>query len=135
AGAVADALAACRWLRRLGVPDPQILLHLSPWPENRAELREELRRICPPARSKDIDDSLIQLEEVVGGTRLYVFLFGHGIFEPTSQRLFLTQGVKQKEPRKMGLDLFIPRFLAMPFARQFLFLEGCQNLPYSQSER
>ncbi|HSN86939.1 MAG TPA: hypothetical protein VL025_09285, partial [Thermoanaerobaculia bacterium] len=132
-GAVADALAAYRWLRRLDVPDQQILIHASPSQAVRADL-DKIRPGCPPARSTDIDDSLIRLEEEAG-SRLFVFLFGHGIFEPTSRRLFLTQEFKQKQPMNMGLDLFIPRFLEMPFARQFLFMDGCQNLPYSQTER
>ncbi|HZF12051.1 MAG TPA: hypothetical protein VFE33_24965 [Thermoanaerobaculia bacterium] len=133
-GAVADALTAYRWLRRLGVPDGQILLHASPSPAIRAQL-EAVRPGCRPARSPDIDDSIVRLEDVVGGTRLFVFLCGHGLFEPTSERLFLTQEFSQRRPANLGLKLYVPRLLEMPFERQFLFMDGCQNLPYSQSER
>ena len=56
-GAVADALAACRWLRRLGVPDEQVLLHASPsdgvrrssTPSGRAARRRPRRTSTAPS--------------------------------------------------------------------------------------
>lgn len=133
-GAVADALAAVSWLRRLGVPDEQILLHASPSSENRPAL-ESVRPRCPAANSYDIDKSIVRLEKVSGGSRLFVFLMGHGLYEATSGPLFLTQDFTQSSAANMGIMLYVQRFLAMGFRRQFLFLDGCQNLPYSQSER
>src|SRR5260370_39192273 len=83
-----------------------------------------------------MDKAIVRLERGIGGTRLFVFLAGHGLYEPTSRRLFLTQEFTPDTPTNMGMDLYIERFRSMAsFDRQFLFLDGCQNLPYSQSER
>jgi len=131
-GAVADAVAFVDWLRRLGVPETQILLHASPTKRSRRLLKG---RSAVEASAPAIDASIVRLESIGGGSRLLVYLAGHGLYEPTAGRLFLFPEFTENTPLNMGLDLYVPRFLQMPFPRQFLFVDGCQNLPYSESAR
>src|SRR5947209_7248984 len=127
-GAVADAVVAVQWLRQLGVPDAQIRLHASPSATNAAALNQ-LGLVYKPARDPDIWSSVSDIREQTG-TRLFVFLFGHGLYEPSTRRLFLTQeaGVGGAW-NNMGIELYIELFLSMKFARQFLVLDGCLNKP------
>ncbi|HSC21218.1 MAG TPA: hypothetical protein VLC07_05780, partial [Solirubrobacterales bacterium] len=66
-GAAADAAAAVRWLRSLGVPDPQILLHAAPSEAN-GRLLADLGLPYKPARQPDIWSSVSLLRRVTGGT-------------------------------------------------------------------
>jgi Caspase domain len=131
-GAVADAVAFADWLRAIGVPDRQVLFHAAPTRASRKYLKG---RKPEKASAVAINDSIVALEKVAGGKRLIVYLAGHGVYEPTAGRLFLVEEFTQDTPMNMSLDRYVQRFLAMPFERQFLFVDGCQNLPYSESQR
>ncbi len=134
-GAVADAVAAVAWLRSLGVPDQQILLHAAPSEASKPPL-DALGLAYGTAREPEIWDSIAKLLDVTGGTRLFVFFSGHGLYEAASGRLFLTQeaGMAKAWPN-LGMDAYGELFRSMAFARQFLFLDGCQNYPYPETER
>lgn len=131
-GAVADALSFAEWLGRLGVPENQVLLHAAPTKRSQRLLKG---RTVLEARAPAIDASVVRLENVRAASRLFVYLAGHGLYEPTARRLFLLPEFSEATPMNMGLDKYIDRFLAMSFKRQFLFVDGCQNLPYSEVER
>lgn len=133
-GAVADAVAAVQWLRRLGVPDGQILLHASPSATSRPSL-EALGLAWQPATEPELWKSVARLRKVTGGTRLFVFLSGHGLYEPTTRRLFLTQEAGPDAWTNLGMDEYIELFRSMSFPRQFLFMDGCQNYPYAETAR
>lgn len=131
-GAVADAVAFADWLRALGVPDDHVFFHAAPTRTSRALLK---RRKPNRATAQAIDSSIVALEKVKGGKRLIVYLAGHGIYEADAGRLFLVEEFTQDSPMNMDLERYVRRFLSMPFERQFLFVDGCQNLPYSDSQR
>lgn len=129
-GAVRDAIEAVKWLRSLGVPDAQILLHASPCAAVQAEL-DGLGLSYQSGRLLDVNLSMQQLAGVPDGTRLFVFLMGHGLYEPGDKRMFLLReaGVANVWTN-MGIEGYIDWFLSLPFARQFLFMDGCLNYPY-----
>jgi caspase domain-containing protein len=131
-GAVADAVAVAEWLRNLGVPKRQILLHAAPTDRSAPLLSGWRRR---RATGDAIDESIVLLSNHPGAERLIVYLAGHGIFEPTAGRLFLLPPFTPETPTNLGIDKHIQRFLSMRFRRQFLFMDGCQNRPYSQAVR
>ncbi|MEK6225566.1 MAG: hypothetical protein AABM40_04640 [Chloroflexota bacterium] len=134
-GAVRDAITAVQWLRKLGVPDGQILLHASPSAGVSAEL-VALGLSYKPGRQLDISGSMAQLAAVPNGTRLFVFLMGHGLYEPAGGRLFLLQesGVANLWTNA-GIDYYSRWLRSLPFPRQYLFVDGCQNYPYGTNER
>jgi hypothetical protein len=134
-GAAADAAAAVTWLRRLGVPDGQIFLHAAPATESKG-LVEGLGIPFKDGRDATIWSSVSKFLDVTDGTRLFVFLCGHGLYEPSTKRIFLTQeaGV-DRVYSNLGIDLYIDLFLSTVFPRQFLIMDGCLNLPYSPAER
>ncbi|HEV8489948.1 MAG TPA: hypothetical protein VGQ58_09205 [Candidatus Limnocylindrales bacterium] len=135
-GAAADAVAAVEWLRKLGVPEDHVFLHAVP----RAETMPAVGALGIPyhdARSETIWKSVYTLQQVTGGTRLFVFLCGHGLYEPSARRLFLTQefGVAGGYAN-LGIETYVRVLLSIPgFRRQFLIMDGCLNLPYSVAER
>src|SRR4051812_32529808 len=89
-GASRDAQASVRWLRELGVPDEQILLHAcAVSDDNKAELTK-LGHSVLEASEPAIWDSIAKLWGQKG-TCLFVFLSGHGLFERTTGPAFLTQ--------------------------------------------
>ncbi|HEY4023638.1 MAG TPA: hypothetical protein VGM75_33495 [Pseudonocardiaceae bacterium] len=131
-GAVPDALAAVRFLRSLGVPDANVRVHLSP--TDHADVAKE--GISPrPATESAIWSSVNWLGQN-RGTRLFVFLFGHGLYEPTNKRLFLTQefGVDENWTN-LSIDRYVDYFRSTRFERQFLIMDACSNLPYAQTVR
>lgn len=135
-GAAADAVAAVEWLRKLGVPDSQILLHARPSAATRPRLDALGMTWMDDAREATIWGSVARLLKVLDGTRLFVFLSGHGVWEPTTGRCFLTQESGHNEAwRNLGIDLYINCFLSSVFPRQFLIMDGCLNLPYTTDER
>jgi hypothetical protein len=132
-GAVADAAATVSWLKRIGVPKEQIFLHTSPL----ASPAVAATQVIPKsALEVEIWASINRLTKVSTGTRLFVFLFGHAIYEPENKRLFFTQdfGVNDRWVN-LSLDRYIDLFLSMGFRRQFLFMDGCNNLPYPRTAR
>lgn len=145
-GAVADAVEAVKWLRRLGVEDRRILVHASPSSRSRRKLEalglkrpDAFRRRKPylPATEEAIWSSVNALSGVPDGKRLFVFLSGHGLYEPAWKRLFLTQdfGVNEMWGKNWGIDKYCDHFLSMSFERQFLFMDGCLNFPYATTVR
>ncbi|MPZ72132.1 MAG: hypothetical protein GEU74_02700 [Nitriliruptorales bacterium] len=134
-GAVADAVDAVTWLRALGVPDEQILLHASPSEASKGPL-DALGVPFSASREPDIWASVHRLTQVRGGTRLFVFLSGHGLYEPTKGRLFLTQEAGALGTyNNLGIDLYVRLLLSTGFTRTFLFMDGCQNYPYTETKR
>ena len=134
-GAVADAVAAAGWLRKLGVADERIFLHASPSGASRPAL-DGLGLPYKPADEASIWGSVAKLRKVKDGTRLFVFLSGHGLYDPETRRLFLTQEAgPDMGYANLGMDEYIELFRSMAFKRQFLFLDGCQNYPYSERAR
>jgi hypothetical protein len=135
-GAVADAVAAVGWLRKLGVTDDRIFLHASPSADSRAMLDGLGGLPYKPADETSIWGSVAALRKVKDGTRLFVFLSGHGLYDPETRRLFLTQEAgSDMGYANLGMDEYIELFRSMAFKRQFLFLDGCQNYPYSERAR
>ncbi|MEA2622260.1 MAG: hypothetical protein QOH61_1170 [Chloroflexota bacterium] len=134
-GAAADAIAVVEWLRKLQVPDSQIFVHAAPSATTRPAL-DALGIKWQDAREAAIWDSAKKLQAIPGGTRLFVFLSGHGLYEPSSKRLFLTQesGINDAWTN-IGIDLYIDFFLSTAFPLQFLVMDGCQNYPYPKGVR
>lgn len=141
-GAAADAVAAVRWLLGLGLPPAQVLLRVSPCEAAKAAV-ESLG--LPPANVADARfDSITRGLAAIGregGERLYVFLAGHGVYEPTAGRLFLCQDFGDFPPpdpactKTIAIGELAKVLLSLRFPEQFLFMDGCQNLPYSPSVR
>ncbi|MBY8847138.1 hypothetical protein [Streptomyces sp. SP2-10] len=137
-GAVMDACDSVNWLRRAGVPDDHILLHAQPTDASRP-LLESLGAGVPwhPATTTDITRSIAMLR-TLSGSHLFVFLLGHGIYEPSTKRLFVTSEASLAEHDvlyNLGIEEHIELFLSMRFPEQLLVMDGCQNLPYSESRR
>jgi hypothetical protein len=133
-GAVKDVIAAVRWLRRIGVPDQQVFLHAHPSPEAVSEL-DGLGMAYAQATEPAIALSISELRAATG-SRLFIFLCGHGLFEPSTGRLFLTHEANEKTGMtNLGIDAYVRTFLSMDYSRQFLFMDGCQNYPYSTGVR
>ncbi|MEO6397475.1 MAG: hypothetical protein ABIP13_03295 [Tepidiformaceae bacterium] len=137
-GAAADALAAVQWLRRLGVPDTQILLHTVASPTTAPAIAAlGLPNGSTDASFDAIDASLVTLSESAGD-RLYVFLAGHAVYEPSDGRLFLCQDFANRgalTTKTLGIDALARYLLSYPFPEQFLFMDGCQNFSYSAARR
>src|SRR5262249_13001077 len=122
-GAVTDAIAAVGWLRGLGVPDDHILLRAAPSAESRPAL-DGLGLAWDGATEPKIWTAAARLSQVSAaeGTRLFVFLSGHGLYEPDSGRIFLTQeaGATPLAYENLGIDEYVKLFRWMSFRRQFL---------------
>lgn len=133
-GPVADACEAVGWLRKLGVPDGHILLHASPSDASQSAL-DALGLSYLDAREPTIWSSIARLRGEQG-SRLFVFLFGHGLYDPQSRRLFLTQeaGVGGAYVN-LGIDEYRELFLSMSFRDQVLVMDGCLNYPYADTVR
>lgn len=132
-GAARDAAATVRWLRRLGVPDEQVLLHAAPCDAARPDL-DALGRTWLGCTEPEIWGSFDRLWQEQG-SRLFVFLSGHGFYEPSGARVFLTQEANQRALKNLGIDWYAALLRGFAFDRQFLVMDGCLNLPYTASER
>jgi hypothetical protein len=132
-GAARDAAAAARWLLAVGVPAEQILLHTAPSDAAAAEVKAVglAQRGCS---EPDIWTSFEQLMSE-SGRRLFVFLCGHGFFEPGGDRVFLTREASERVMSNLGIDWYAKLLRGLPYEHQFLIMDGCLNLPYTQSER
>ena len=137
-GAAADALAAVEWLRGIGLPDDQILLHTVASAATAPAIAAlNLPKATAVATFDSIDASLVTLSEN-SGDRLYVFLAGHAVYEPSEGRLFLCQDFANRGAlvsKTLGIDALIRCLLSYPFREQFLFMDGCQNFSYSPAVR
>ncbi|MDI6105449.1 caspase family protein [Actinoplanes sp. NEAU-A12] len=132
-GAARDAAAAVRWLRALGVPDGQILLHAVPSAGAAAEV-EALGLMVRGCTLTSIWKS-VHLLAGKKGSRLFVFLCGHGLYEPGSKGLFLTQEAGDGAMTNLGIEKYSDHFLSMDFPLQVLVMDGCLNQPYPPAVR
>jgi hypothetical protein len=132
-GAAADAIAAVVWLRALRVPDKQIKLHVAP----NTKVERALNSLALPYESASLSAiwKSIQILKKNSGDRLFVFLSGHGIYEPTKGRLFLTQDASRDAMTNLGIDLYITYLRSLNYSSQFLIMDGCQNYPYTPTRR
>jgi len=134
-GAAADAVRAVRWLRALGVPDGQILLNAAP----SAATKPEVDDLGLPVRGTTLAavtesfDALLANE--AGGARLFVFLSGHGLYDPGGHRMFLTSESSPKMPRNVAVDLYADVLRGLPYRRQYLVLDACQSPTNDPLER
>lgn len=134
-GAVADACAMVRWLQAFGVPDDQILLHLAPSPDSlagAAAVGVPYRSARDPDIWYSINDRLMP---VAGGEWLLVYLAGHGLYDPSTKRLFLLQEARPPAYENMGIDLYRDLLLSFRFKQQFMIMDGCLNSRDSESQR
>ena len=133
-GAANDAVAAVEWLRRLGVPDDQIMLHAASTGDP-AKTVAGLGLNVGGCTEPEIFRSFQRLMESKGGSKLFVFLSGHGLFEPCGKRVLLTQEASQSVLSNLGIDWYAELLRGLPFKRQFIVMDGCLNLPYSPAKR
>lgn len=133
-GAVHDAVAAVGWLRRLGVPDEQILLHAAPHAGSKRAV-DSLGLTYAGCARADFWPSFDILSQH-SGPRLFVILAGHGLYEPGGDRVFLTQDAAAEGiVRNLGIDWYTRFLRGQAYTRQFVVMDGCLNLPYSHSKR
>jgi hypothetical protein len=133
-GAANDAVHAVGWLRRLGVPDEQIMLHAAATGAAK-EAVDELGMKVGGCKEPEIFESFQRLIEGQGGSKLFVFLSGHGVFEPGGERVFLTQEASETVLSNLGIAWYTKLLQGLPFALQIVVMDGCLNLPYSPAKR
>lgn len=131
--AARDAAEAVAWLRGLGVPDAQILLHAAPCDEAKTEL-DALGLTYHGCTEPEIWASFMTLMDN-HGSKLYVFLSGHGFFEPGGYRVFLTREASDKVAKNLGIDWYAKFLRGQDYTTQYLVMDGCLNLPYSSEVR
>ncbi|WP_327745125.1 caspase family protein [Streptomyces europaeiscabiei] len=133
-GPVRDACDTVKWLRNIGIPDDHICLHVEPSPVGQIAVNE-LNLAYHGAKEPDIWRSISELFKQ-DGSHLFIFLLGHGIFEPSAQALFLTaEADTSGSMTNLGIDWHINQFLAMDFEEQLLVMDGCLNYPYGIFQR
>lgn len=132
-GPVRDAIAVVGWLRQLGVADDQILLHASPCPESQEPLRD-LGIAHQGCTEPEIWQSLSKLLNNTG-SRLFIFLLGHGYYLFDGGPVFLTQEADRKSPTNIGITWLTDLLRATNYQRQFFLMDGCLNYAYSGGER
>lgn len=132
-GATRDAAMSVKWLRALGVPDNQILLHAAPSGVG----KEEINALGLPFRGCSDPEIWKSFEKLMtsSGSRLFVFLAGHGLWEPAGERVFLTQEANENVMKNLGIDWYARLLRGLPFSKQFIFMDGCLNAPYSATRR
>jgi hypothetical protein len=131
-GASSDAIKAVEWLRSIGVPWEMIYLHLSPTESSR-EAANNLSLKFSDAKFETIWSSIKTIKDRFDGAtcdRLFIILSGHGLYEPSTGRIFCTQdyGVNDNVDNNIGIDDFVKYFLQLNFPNQFLIFDGCQNI-------
>lgn len=132
-GAAADAHATVTWLRQLGVPDGQIMLHAAPSEASQKSV-EDLNLPVGGCTEPEIWTSFERLR-ANQGTRLFLFLAGHGLFEPGGQRTFLTREASQMTVSNLGIDWHARLLRGLDYKLQILVMDGCLNLPYDATRR
>jgi hypothetical protein len=132
-GAARDAVDTVTWLRRIGVPDAQILLHAAACDASRPAV-DALGLSVGNCRLPALFDSFRALKRAQGD-RLFVFLFGHGLFEPGGDQVFLTREADDDVLANLGIDWWARWLRGQRFTTQYLVMDGCLNLPYSENER
>ncbi|MBI2767447.1 MAG: caspase family protein [Chloroflexi bacterium] len=136
-GAVNDALAAVTWLQAIGVPAANIFLHAKRAAPLAGDLKPAGIALTESATADDIWGSIRELRKrATGSGRLFVFLSGHGFYEPSSERLFLAQDFADDDVRKnLSLRDYQRFFRSLGYPQQFLFMDACSTLPYASSVR
>ena len=132
-GAAADSAATVNWLRKLDVPDDQIMLHAAPC-EASKDLIADLHLPVGDCTEAGIWPSFQRLRENQGA-RLFVFLAGHGLYEPSGQRVFLTREAGQDVVSNLGIAWYARMLRGEHYDSQILVMDGCLNLPYDASNR
>jgi hypothetical protein len=132
-GAAADSAATVGWLRKLGVPDDQIMLHAAPCAASES-LIEGLDLAANDCTEGAIWESFERLRDN-HGARLFVFLAGHGFYEPTGHRVFLTREASKKTLNNLGIAWYARLLRGLRYDAQILVMDGCLNLPYDASRR
>jgi Caspase domain len=132
-GAAADSVATVTWLRRLGVPDAQIMVHAAP----SAASRESVEGLGLPiggCAAPEIWTSFERLRKN-RGERLFVFLAGHGLYEPSGHRVFLTREADQDTVSNLGIAWYARLLRGLDYKLQILVMDGCLNVPYDGTRR
>jgi hypothetical protein len=132
-GAAADSVATVKWLRRLGVPDHQIMLHAAPDKASEKAI-DDLGLPVGGCTEPKIWKSFERLGEN-RGARLYVFLSGHGLYEPSGHRVFLTQEAGQKTVSNLGIAWYARWLRGLDYNLQLLVMDGCLNVAYDANRR
>ncbi len=132
-GAAQDAVDVVGWLRRLGVPDTNILLHAAPAEPTQAAVAG-LGLTVGGCREADLWESFRALSKKQG-SKLFVFLMGHGLFEPGGSRVFLTQEADQEVLKNLSVEWYAAYLRGQAFTDQYVVMDGCLNLPYTAAER
>jgi hypothetical protein len=132
-GPVRDAIAVVGWLRQLGVADDRILLHASPCPDS-VDLINDVGIAYQGCTEPEIWQSLeILLQN--DGSRLFVFLLGHGYFLFDGGPVFLTKEANGIAAVNIGVTWLAGLLRAKSYERQFILLDGCLNYAYAASQR
>jgi hypothetical protein len=132
-GPVRDAIAVVGWLRQLGLTDDRILLHASPSPESR-DLLNDLGTAHRGCTEPEIWQSLSTLLSN-SGSRLFVFLLGHGYYLFDGGCVFLTKEADTNAMTNFGIGWLSDLLRAKNYQRQFILMDGCMNYAYAASQR
>ena len=132
-GPVRDAIAVVGWLRQLGVTDDRILLHASPCPESR-DLLKDLGIAHRGCTQSEIWQSLSTLLNN-SGSRLFVFLLGHGYYLFDGGCVFLTKEADTNAMTNFGIGWLSDLLRTRSYQRQFILMDGCMNYGYAGSQR
>jgi hypothetical protein len=132
-GASLDAVYFYKWLNKLNVPDNNIRFHAEAIPGNQVAV-DNLKLPVRACTLEGIAQSLLWLQEHQG-SRLFVFLAGHGLHESTYGRVFIAQDATETRVQNLGLD-WVGRYLqGLNYADQYLILDGCLNHPYPDNHK
>lgn len=132
-GPVRDAISVVEWLRNLGITDEHILLHAAPCPETQQPLTN-LGLAYQGCTEPEIWISLSKLLNN-NGSRLLVFLLGHGYYLFDGGPVFLTQEADGTAPTNIGITWLSDILRARNYQRQFIVMDGCLNYAYSEAAR
>lgn len=132
-GASLDAIHFYEWLKKLSVLDSNIRFHAEAAPDNQAAVAA-LTLPVHACTLEDIAQSLLWLQDG-RGSKLFVFLAGHGLHESTYGRVFIAQDATPKRVQNLGLE-WVGRYLqGLDYADQYLILDGCLNHPYPDNHK
>lgn len=132
-GPVRDAVAVVGWLRQLGVTDERILLHASPCPESQ-DLLDDVGIAPKGCTEPEIWQSLSTLLNN-SGSRLFVFLLGHGYYLFDGGPVFLTKEADANAATNFGIKWLSDLLRAKNYLSQFILMDGCLNYAYAGSQR
>ena len=133
------AVEFVRWLRDLTVPADHILFHACEDSDGLGEL-PDTGVVRNAATFGAVDDSLAALlqKDAEVGTRLFVYLAGHGWWlDDAGGRVLLYPDAKVGggAVRTLGLEPLIREIQHTNYRRAFVFFDACGNNPFNPSER